>query len=58
MTTISNELKEENLHKAGLGTNVLHQNFYENLLTIEIVREDSKTIQQFINRIKTQLSLN
>jgi hypothetical protein len=58
VTSISKESKDESLLNATLTANALHQNFYENSLTIEVIRKGSKTIQQFINRMETRFSLN
>lgn len=57
LSSISRELKDESLVNAGLIANALHQNFYEDSLTVEYVRKGSKTIQQFITRIKNRFSL-
>ncbi len=55
LSTISRELKDESLLNAGLTANALHQNFYEDSLTIEYVKKGSKTIRLFVCRIKKHL---
>lgn len=57
LSAISKELKDESLISAGLIANALHQNFYENSLTAEYVSKGSKTIQQFVTRLKNRFSL-
>ncbi|ODS30211.1 MAG: Archaeal PaREP1/PaREP8 family protein [Candidatus Scalindua rubra] len=47
VSSISKELKDESLINASLTVNAMHQNFYENSLTIEHVRKRLKTIRQF-----------
>ncbi len=58
LATLSKELKDENLLTVGFIANTLHQNFYENFLTIEFVRKGLKTIRLFVNRMRRQFSLN
>lgn len=58
LASISRELRDESLLTAGLTANALHQNFYENSLTVEFVRKGSKTIRLFVNRMKKRFSLN
>lgn len=52
LSSISRELNDESLLNAGLTANALHQNFYEDSLSIEYVKKGSKTIRLFINRMK------
>lgn len=58
LSSISRELKDESLVNAGLIANALHQNFYEDSLTVEYMRKGSKTIRQFVNRMKNRFSLD
>lgn len=57
LASISKELKDESLLNASLVANALHQNFYEDSLTKEHIRKGSKTINQFVNRIKNRYAL-
>lgn len=58
LATLSKELKDETLLTVGFTANTLHQNFYENFLTVEFVRKGLKTVRLFVNRMKRQFSLN
>ena len=52
VATISKELKDKSLLTTSVLANGLHQNFYENSLTADHVRESSKVVHRFVNRIK------
>ena len=58
LASISKELKDESLLTADLTANALHQYFYEDSLTVEFVRKGSKTIKQFITRMRNRFDLN
>jgi uncharacterized protein (UPF0332 family) len=58
LASISKELRDESLLTAGLTAHALHQNFYEDSLTVEFIRKGSKTIRLFVNRMKKRFSLN
>ena len=52
VATISKELKDKSFLTTSVLADGLHQNFYENSLTADHVRESSKVVHRFVNRIK------
>jgi uncharacterized protein (UPF0332 family) len=57
LTTISNELKDKSILTVILIANGLHQNFYEDTLTPEAVKQGNKVIKQFSKRLRSYFNL-
>lgn len=53
VAALSKELKDKSLLTASVLADGLHQNFYENSLTTDHVRESSKVVRRFVNRIRS-----
>lgn len=57
LTTIANELKDKSILRIILMANGLHQNFYEDTLPPEAVKEGTKVIKQFSKRLRNFFNL-
>lgn len=57
LTTIANEVKDKSILRVILMANGLHQNFYEDTLTPEAVKEGAKIIRQFSKRLRSVFGL-
>lgn len=57
LTTVAKELKDESILDVIFVANGLHQNFYEDTLTPEVVKRGAKTIKQFSKRLRNFFNL-
>lgn len=57
LTTISNELKDKSILNVILIANGLHQNFYEDTLTPEAVKQGARVIKEFSKRFRNYFNL-
>ncbi|MFQ5712527.1 MAG: PaREP1 family protein [Candidatus Scalinduaceae bacterium] len=57
LTTISNELKDKSILNVILMANGLNQNFYEDTLTPEAVKQGARVIKQFSKRLRGYFNL-
>lgn len=55
-TKLSSELGDPEILKLFAAANYLHQNFYENVMTIEAVRAGHEAVKQFIEKIEKLLT--
>lgn len=51
LTSIANELKDKSILRIIVMANGLHQNFYEDSLTPEVIKECTRVIKQFSKRM-------
>lgn len=51
LTSVANELRDKSILRVILIADGLHQNFYENTLTPEAVKEGARLIKQFSKRM-------
>lgn len=58
LTSIANELKDKSILNVILIANGLHQNFYDDTLTPEAVKQGAKVIKQFSKRLYNYFNLN
>lgn len=58
LTTIANELKDKSILNTILAANSLHQNFYEDSLTPDVVKQGAKQIKQFSKRLHNYFNLS
>jgi hypothetical protein len=56
ITKLSSELKDPEILKLFATANFLHQNFYENVMTLEAVRVSAEAVKQFIEKIEKLLA--
>lgn len=57
LTSISNELNDKSILNVILMANGLHQNFYEDMLTPEVVKQGARVIKQFSKRLLSYFNL-
>jgi len=55
-TKLSSELGDPEILKLFATANYLHQNFYENVMTLEAVRASAEAVNQFIERVEKLLA--
>lgn len=58
LAQIARELKDESVYNVSLVAEGLHQNFYENTEHPESVKKGSRTIKQFVTRMRIRFDLN
>ena len=58
LAQVSKELKDESINNIGLIADGLHQNFYENVKHPDAIKKGTKTIKQFITRMRNRFNLN
>ena len=54
-TKLSSELGDPEILKLFATANYLHQNFYENAMTLEAVRASAEAVKQFIEKVEKLL---
>lgn len=57
LASIAKELKDESILNIVSIANSMHQNFYEDKLPPEVIRKASKTIKQFVNRVRGKFEI-
>lgn len=57
LASIANELKDKSILDVIFVANSLHQNFYEDNFTPEVVEHGAKTIKQFSKRLRNAFNL-
>ncbi len=55
-TKISSEVGDPEILKLFAAANYLHQNFYENVMTLDAVRASAEAVKQFIEKLEKLLS--
>lgn len=58
LAQIARELKDESIGNVYFTAEALHQNFYENVAHPDFVKKGTKTIKQFVSRMRNRFSLN
>ncbi|MGR3173094.1 MAG: PaREP1 family protein [Candidatus Scalindua sp.] len=57
LASISKELKDESILNIVSIANSMHQNFYEDNLPPEVIHKASKTIKQFVKRMRSKFEI-
>lgn len=57
LASIAKELKDKSILNIVSIANSMHQNFYEDNLPPEVTREASRTIKQFVNRMRGKFEI-
>jgi hypothetical protein len=55
-TKLSSELGDPEILRLFATANFLHQNFYENVMTLEAVRASAEAVKQFIEKVEKLLT--
>jgi len=55
-TKLSSELGDPEILRLFATANYLHQNFYENVMTLEAVRASAEAVKQFIEKVEKLLN--